>query len=734
MAGRIRFVCLLHSHQPVGNFDHVIEEAYKMSYLPYVEVFEQFPQIPLTNHYSGCLLEWLDSHHPEYLDRLAGHAKRNDEHHKAWEMVGGGFYEPIMTMLPSRDRAGQITRMANFIEKRFGTRPRGLWLPERVWEPALVRDLVDAGVQYLTLDDSHFRAAGLEDRELVGAYVTEDQGRVLRVYPASERLRYLLPYASVDDCINYLRSICPAEGERVVAYADDGEKFGVWPRTYEHVYNNGWLRNFLGALQHAQNEGWLVCSTLSDAYDEVEPVGQVCLPENSYREMTEWALPAPRLAAYEKALHEIKHDHNLANDPRIQNVISLVKGGNWRSFKIKYPEGNRIYAKMMEVSEKVAAMSPKTKLSEKAHTHLFRGQCNCPYWHGVFGGMYLPHLRSALYSELIKADKLADEAADTKPIHSEVKDFDFDSEQEIKLVNPHIALYMHPRRGGHLYEFDVRDIDFNVGDTFSRRFEAYHEKVARAVVGDTGQAASIHDLVLAKQTGLAEMLQYDTYLRESLVDHLSPVALTPQMMLSGNPPSDVGFRQGVYSLEEPGSAKSSRVGKAATREKGVVAELTRRANFKDSDVEITKRVHLGSKAAFEVDYVVEHHGGPAVDGFFAVEMNYNLLAGDAHDRYYYTSQSDNAGKLATVADFGKLTYVGLKDHWLNVALTLRPSEPAQVLVSPVKTVSQSEGGFEAVYQSSCVVLQWPLKLSAGQSFKVTLHQETGRARAGESRA
>jgi 4-alpha-glucanotransferase len=69
----------------------------------------------------------------------------------------------------------------------------------------------------------------------------------------------------------------------------------------------------------------------------------------------------------------------------------------------------------------------------------------------------------------------------------------------------------------------------------------------------------------------------------------------------------------------------------------------------------------------------------------------------------------------------------LKDHWLNVALTLRTSEPAQVIVSPVKTVSQSEGGFEAVYQSSSVVLQWPLALDAGKKFKVKLQQETGRA-------
>jgi hypothetical protein len=729
MAGRIRFVCLLHSHQPVGNFDHVIEEAYKMSYLPYVEVFEQFPMIPLTNHYSGCLLEWLDQHHPEYLDRVAKHCKGDDASRAKWETIGGGFYEPIMTMLPSADRIGQIKRMADFVEKRFGTRPRSLWLPERVWEPGLVRDLADAGVEYLTLDDTHFRAAGLEDRELVGCFVTEDQGRMVRVYPASERLRYLIPYAPVHEIIDYLRSLLPAEGERVVCYADDGEKFGVWPRTYSHVYDNGWLKNFLGALAHAQHEGWLINSTLSDAYDEVEPVGQVCLPENSYREMTEWALPSHRLAEYEKARHEITHDPQLSQDARVQNILGLVKGGNWRSFKIKYPEGGRLYGKMMEVSAKAAKLSPKSKLSDKAHTHLYRGQCNCPYWHGVFGGMYLPHLRSALYRELIKADKLADEVGNLEEVFSTVQDFDFDGEPEVKLGNQHLAVYLHPKRGGHMYEIDLRDIDFNVGDTFSRRFEAYHGKVARAIVGDAGTAASIHDLVLAKEAGLAELLKYDTYLRESLVDHLSPTLLTPQDMLSGNPPSDMGFRVGRYDAEAVQLAPKTKSKTSARKiDKSVAIDLVRRGAWNGAEIQISKRVIVHGGAGFEVEYTVEHVGGEAAEGYFGVEMNYNLLAGDAHDRYYYHESKDNAGKLATVEDFGTLSMIGLKDHWLNVALTLRTSEPARVVVSPVKTVSQSEGGFESVYQSSCVVLQWPLNLASGQAFRVVLTQETGRAR------
>jgi len=166
--------------------------------------------------------------------------------------------------------------------------------------------------------------------------------------------------------------------------------------------------------------------------------------------------------------------------------------------------------------------------------------------------------------------------------------------------------------------------------------------------------------------------------------------------------------------------------------------LVRRAVWNQSEVQIRKRISLRNRASFEIEYTVELCGGRELEGVFALEMNYSLLAGDAHDRYYFHDHELNAGKLASEADFGKVSCVGLKDEWLNVTLTLRTLKPAQAHVCPVRTVSNSEGGFEAVYQSSTVVLQWPLKLYPASSplargadsavFAVTLLQETGRAR------
>ena len=724
MPGRVRFVILLHSHQPVGNFDWVIEQVFEQSYARYPEVFEQFPEIPLCLHNSGCLLEWLAEHKPDYLARLAALAQGRGASGRPvpkWEMIRGGIQEPILTMLPARDRLGQALEMRRFMEARLGVRPRGYWLPERVWEPALVSDLGRAGVEYLTLDDNHFKAAGLSEEELAGGFVTEDQGFRLLLFPALEKLRYYIPFRQVGEVLAFLKSLVPQTGERVVCYADDGEKFGSWPETHQHVYTNGWLKSFLSALHEAQQEGWLRCCTLAEAVAAVPPAGRIYLPENSYREMGEWSLPARRLAVFEKAMEELKADAGLNADRRLAAILPLVKGGTWRNFRVKYPEAGRMYGKMLEVSEKVAALKPGGEAAEKARRHLYRGQCNCAYWHGVFGGLYLPHLRSAIYTELIRADRWCDEAAGSVPARVEA-DFDCDGRNEVKLANSHLAVYLHPSRGGRLYEFDLREPAFNVGDTFSRHYEAYHEKVTEAVVGASEKVETIHGRPKAKEAGLEKLLRYDAYLRESLVDHLSAGKLTAEDFISGNPESDPGFRDGEYRLT-PVRGGAARRGRRAGKAE---AELARRAPWGGGELEVRKAVRLAG-SALAADYRLKNMGAVPLEGYFAVEMNYNLLAGDAPDRYYFLPGREPAARLGAVAEFEGEREVGLKDLYLKVRLVLRASQAARVLLSPVRTVSMSEGGFESVYQSSSVVMQWPLRLPPGGEWVVELKQEVGGA-------
>src|SRR5271169_4458151 len=86
---KVSLALVIHSHQPVGNFDHVIEEAYQKSYAPFVQALRQHPRIHLSLHFSGILLEWLGQRHPEYFQQLRELAERGQI-----ELVGGGYYEP----------------------------------------------------------------------------------------------------------------------------------------------------------------------------------------------------------------------------------------------------------------------------------------------------------------------------------------------------------------------------------------------------------------------------------------------------------------------------------------------------------------------------------------------------------------------------------------------------------------------------------------------------------------
>ena len=353
-------------------------------------------------------------------------------------------------------------------------------MPERVWEQSFARDLVDAGIEYTVLDDFHFKCAGLTESQLTGHLLTEDEGRVLSVFPGSERLRYMIPFADPQQTIDYLAKMAEEHPNAVVVFGDDGEKFGTWPETKKHVYDDGWLARFFDAL--VQNQDWIQVTTLAEAFDNVPPVGKIYLPDCSYREMTEWALPAEQLVRVRA--DRARDAATIRVGRRCGRSCAAASGG---TSSVKYPEADEMYCRMMMVSRRLqetldaaAAGEPvNAELVEQARTELYRGQCNCGYWHGAFGGIYLPHLRNAVYQHLIAADNLLDRAIGRPEtwIEAAADDFNFDARQEVRLTNDKLMALVAPSRGGQMIELDVRRIQHNLLATLARRPEAYHRKV-----------------------------------------------------------------------------------------------------------------------------------------------------------------------------------------------------------------------------------------------------------------
>ncbi|WP_373650836.1 alpha-amylase/4-alpha-glucanotransferase domain-containing protein [Schlesneria sp. DSM 10557] len=719
MSGQVRLILTLHNHQPVGNFDGVFEAAFQDSYAPFLNVLQDFPDLPVVLHFSGSLLDWLAKNHPEYVARVREYVQRGQI-----EILGGPYYEPILSAIPRRDRIGQIQFYKQHLEELLGAEVRGMWVPERVWEQSFAGDIVEAGIEYSLLDDTHFRNAGLNEDELNGYFLTEESGRLLKVFAGSERLRYLIPYADPQDVIGHCRQVAERYPNAVLIFGDDGEKLGAWPGSNDHVYRDGWLRRFFTALR--ENKHWLHVTTLAETVDRVSPLGKVYLPDASYREMTEWALPTEKQTDYRNlvASNQQRHDWHA--------MRQFVRAGFWRNFLVKYPEANEMYARMIQISQKldqaVIADSVGTgpQLLAEARRELYRGQCNCPYWHGAFGGLYLPHLRNAIYGSLISADSLLERAAGRRGrwVDGQVSDFNLDARKEICLSGDRLVAFLAPGKGGHLYELDVRQIRTNLLATLNRRPEPYHERIrqhAGQAVSDVGGGVDPNGGVRFKQPDLDRKLQYDPWPRKSLVDHFLQPGLSHDQFIDGH--GEIGdFVEGVYL---------SRIRRSSEQ---VEATMVREGRLGPYQVKISKTVLLEAQqgGTLEIHYALENL--PAGLPFhFGVEFNFAAMAAGAHDRYYYDGEGHNLGTLESVHSTSATSRMGLVDEWLGLDVSLDVSKPTGFWTQPIQTVSQSESGYELVHQSCSVMPHWEFIAPADGRWtvKIVLSLDTSAAQARE---
>jgi alpha-amylase len=511
----------------------------------------------------------------------------------------------------------------------------------------------------------------------------------------------------------------------VLVFGDDGEKFGTWPGTKRHVYETGWLTRFFEAL--LENRDWLKVTTPAEMLENVAPLGKLYIPEGSYREMTEWALPAERINQFQDV------HHHLEQLGEWEQVRPFVRGGYWRNFKVKYPETNAMYARMQMVSRRLHEAEQHGAagdLIDQARMELYRGQCNCSYWHGAFGGVYLPHLRNAVYRCLIAADNLLDQYEgrswrrdDDPSIELSADDYNLDGRPEVKLANNRLLLLANPADGGQIYQFDVRAICHNLQATLARRQEAYHRLVLRGPSSGDSDIASIHDRVVFKQEGLDRRLGCDAWLRNSLVDHFYPADARLDAVADGTAAELGDFLHAPFET-------------TLRRSEGrVQLQMARRGTVCGRAFRLTKGVTLNAgQASLEVAYFFEDVPGD-VSLHFAPEWNFAGLPGGAQDRFFHQGDGQSLGHLGTRIDLRRTARLGLTDQWLGIDVQLVFDRPADVWAYPVETVSQSEGGFELVHQSVAVVPHWMVTPDAygrwSVTFRVAVDTQLAESRMGE---
>jgi 4-alpha-glucanotransferase len=693
---RISLALAIHNHQPVGNFGWVYADVFERAYEPMVAALERHAAVRLALHYTGPLLEWMQAERPEFIDRLRALVERGQV-----ELFGGGYFEPILASLPERDRLGQLRRMADELEAVIGTRPQGAWLAERVWEPSLPSALVPAGYRWTILDDNHFRAASIADEDMWGAYVTEDQGNLLTVFGTEHGLRVLIPFREVDEVIDHLRSHATNDGRRLGMMGDDGEKFGAWPTTWEHCWGRGrWVDRFFDALE--ANADWLTTVTPSAWLDRERPIGRTYLPTASYQEMGEWVLPPEDAAVFSPLLQIAIDEH--------RPEARWLRGGFWRNFQVRYREVNDLHKQMLRVSDKVDRMAPGAA-RDLAVDHLYRGQSNDCYWHGLFGGIYISHMRLATFEHLIAAEDLADAAAGVDR-QSRVGDLDLDGRDELLVSHPGQVVTVDLDEGAGIGSWDIRAARHALTAVMRRRPEAYHAKLRAAEASQTAAAEasaddeveSIHAIVRSKEANLADHLVYDAYERRSALVRCLPLDARPEDVATGRADELGDFVDGPFLLAGLDDSWMT-----VTRDGSIETSSGR------VPVRVEKTLTLAggrSDPSLDVEVVVKNRSEHALEFRLGVEFALTMLGGGGNPAAWWQisderSRHDDSGSVADVSALAQ----GNDDLGLRLDMTV--DRVVDAWWSPIETISTSESGFERVYQGSCLLLSLPVSLAPG---------------------
>jgi 4-alpha-glucanotransferase len=323
---------------------------------------------------------------------------------------------------------------------------------------------------------------------------------------------------------------------------------------------------------------------------------------------------------------------------------ALVRGAHWRNFLAKYAESNRMHKKMQALS----FLCRERGDPPAARRAIGRAQCNDAYWHGVFGGLYLPHLREAIWRNLALAEA---ELRSGEPLAAEVLDFDADGHEEVWIHSQHFSAVLSPRRGGAIEEYTVFAAATNYANTLTRRREAYHDTALQLRADEAaapGGAPSIHDLEHGVQ--LDEMPALDAEPRAIFLERV--------------------IRSGVTQDEYAGG--------------------------KYWPVRSWTQVQCGFTIERQHDsmaIVCSCHGQPglekrlefAADGTIGVTFQWDPSSGDPDD--LFTSELS-----------------------LFAPLEIRSDPAAEEWSFPIETVAKSERGLDRTRQGQSVTLRWPVHL------------------------
>jgi alpha-amylase len=603
------------------------------------------PTARLAVHCSGQMLEWLDRNEPAMADRLAAMV-----HKGRMEWIGGGFYGPVLSVIPWRDAIGQLEMMSGYLERRTGARPLGAWLEHGAWAPRMAEILHTAGVQYAVIEPTALPTEDLA-LNLHGQYVTEHVGKPLILFVNEPALGQAATSMSQQGFVDHLRA----------RLGDDGEDLTLtwlWHINGAHDVSSGrsmaWLVELLEVLQGQAS--WLTLSCLGRGLD--------------------------------------RHVRRARVHPQATGGTEQP-GSGWHHWLSLHGLADRMHKRMVEVSLRFAALErvlrnqgwrAMSKLSRPRRA-LYMAQTAFGYMGGSRGGVHWPAHRDAIYRNLIESEIEADGLVrgEGEFLETGLKDLFADLETAIVLRNRRVRAVLRPHLGGVVACLEHLPSHCALLNVLSHRFESWHERWSQSA----GPGA--------------KTLQYDGHERAGLHDRMLPSGATVAEWMSGEADlSDLaGQRYRLVSMHSEGR------GSEETVQVSLAADGRLRQGSGDVHIDLHKHVTMSASGSdLQVDWEFGFSAPPSTPLDLATELNIQpLVFGPPELLLWIDGEPCTTARFDQEATFDAVRSLRFANPQRGVSLQLTSDSEMRVDWAPVRSPDPEQPGSGWIVQGVAILLR-----------------------------
>jgi hypothetical protein len=412
--------------------------------------------------------------------------------------------------------------------------------------------------------------------------------------------------------------------------------------------------------------------------------------------MEEWALPPAQAADLATLKTKVGAE--------AERYSPFLRGGHWKQFLVRYSEANRAHKKMLALR----GMLPRRTRPTAAWSDLYAAQCNDAYWHGWFGGVYLPGLRHQTWIRLARVERALRRG---QAVGVEQLDLDLDGQPEVWVHSSSLSALVQPHRGGTLVEWTDLRREINILNVLTRRPEWYHPKLCQEAAGELpGVGGPV-------PADAREALAYDPWDRASFRDRFLGGAPSAEALAYRAAKEHGDFADATYAHAlEPDGVRLERAGTVRTADG-------------PCPVTIAKRLHFDTRGRLTATYRIAGGNGQPLRTWFATELNLFLPGlveggGDIRvgRRRLAPGEPGAAGGTRAVLREGH----GARE----VALAF--SRPAEIAVAPIRTVNQTEEGFQMMCQGHGLLVAWPIECAPDAAWEVEITGRLGGRTEGEA--